>query len=329
MSYHQDRRLPVSPGRGVRADHRARAAATLADGLGVRRPARRRRVPLDRHARATSPRERSARSSRGGGSCSAGAGTAATTSAGRRLDGHRHGGAGRGRLTGHPRPRGPQRGPQAAMHAEGWDHYFERLERLAATGDAGPDEWAWAPEELTPIVAAEAALAAIQPVLRGPHRRPTARSRRRARTSRCHELAEHLLASLARLGAMAGVTGVTEAGLAGGQGLGAWPDRHRRDGARSTSTARVPGPSGARCRPHSWRASCRWSWSCTAGTSPRPAARSCRVSDEVVAYIRDARRGRHHRRPRQHRSPTRSPTGADASAVDRLAAYAGRTPIAA
>ena len=40
---------------------------------------------------------------------------------------------------------------QAAMHAEGWGHFFDRLERLAATGDAGPDEWAWAPENLTPL----------------------------------------------------------------------------------------------------------------------------------------------------------------------------------
>ena len=52
------------------------------------------------------------------------------------------------------------------MHAEGWNHYFERLERLATTGDAGQDEWAWAPEQLDPLVAAEAALAAIQPMLR-------------------------------------------------------------------------------------------------------------------------------------------------------------------
>lgn len=31
---------------------------------------------------------------------------------------------------------------QAARHAAGWTHYFERLERLATTGDAGPDQWA-------------------------------------------------------------------------------------------------------------------------------------------------------------------------------------------
>jgi len=60
------------------------------------------------------------------------------------------------------------------MHAEGWNHYFERLQKVATTGDAGQDEWAFAPENLTPITAAEAALAVLQPVLRNltPEDRP-------------------------------------------------------------------------------------------------------------------------------------------------------------
>jgi uncharacterized protein YndB with AHSA1/START domain len=28
-----------------------------------------------------------------------------------------------------------------ASHTHGWDHYFERLETVAAGGDAGPDPW--------------------------------------------------------------------------------------------------------------------------------------------------------------------------------------------
>jgi uncharacterized protein YndB with AHSA1/START domain len=28
-----------------------------------------------------------------------------------------------------------------ASHTQGWDHYFERLETVAAGGDAGPDPW--------------------------------------------------------------------------------------------------------------------------------------------------------------------------------------------
>jgi len=55
---------------------------------------------------------------------------------------------------------------EEANHAEGWDHFLERLESAAATGDAGQDPWGRTPQNLTPMVAAEAALAAIQPVLR-------------------------------------------------------------------------------------------------------------------------------------------------------------------
>lgn len=92
---------------------------------------------------------------------------------------------------------------QATMHAEGWNHYAERLERLTATGDAGPDEWAYAPENLTPLVAAEAGLAALQPVLRNltddDRVKPTPCAQFTA-----HDVAEHLLGSLVQLGGMAG-----------------------------------------------------------------------------------------------------------------------------
>lgn len=49
---------------------------------------------------------------------------------------------------------------------EGWTHFFERLERAAVTGDAGPDEWAAAPAELTVLTSAHATLAVLQNVLR-------------------------------------------------------------------------------------------------------------------------------------------------------------------
>ena len=71
---------------------------------------------------------------------------------------------------------------QASMHAEGWNHYLARLERAAIDGDAGPDEWAAAPQPLDELSAAEATLAVLQGVLR----RLTAedrRSRHRAPTS--------------------------------------------------------------------------------------------------------------------------------------------------
>ena len=58
-------------------------------------------------------------------------------------------------------------GDQEASHAAGWNHYLDRLVRAAADGDAGADEWAAAPPDLNPLVAAEATLATCQLVLRG------------------------------------------------------------------------------------------------------------------------------------------------------------------
>jgi uncharacterized protein (TIGR03086 family) len=96
-------------------------------------------------------------------------------------------------------------GAQLDSHAEGWKHYLDRLERLAVKGEAGPDEWAWAPENLDPIVAGYAALAVIQPVLRGltaeDQPKPTP-----CRDFTCHQLAVHLMESVSALGAMAGAT---------------------------------------------------------------------------------------------------------------------------
>ncbi len=94
-------------------------------------------------------------------------------------------------------------GEQAASHAGGWNHYLDRLVRAAAEGDAGADEWAAAPPELDPIIAAEATLATCQLVLRGvsaaDYRNPTV----------CTEfdvarLADHLIGSVTFLGTAAG-----------------------------------------------------------------------------------------------------------------------------
>ncbi len=94
---------------------------------------------------------------------------------------------------------------QAVGHAEGWNHYFERLEKLAATGDAGQDEWAAAPEKLDELTAAEATLAVLQPVLRGLTDEDRARQTPCADYD-CHALAEHLFGSLVGVGAMAGAS---------------------------------------------------------------------------------------------------------------------------
>jgi len=216
---------------------------------------------------------------------------------------------------------------QAAMHAEGWDHYFERLERLATTGDAGQDEWAWAPENLTPIIAAEATLAVIQPMLRNltpeDQPKPTPCS-----DLTCHELAEHLMTSLAQLGGMAGGT-VTNPGagslenrisVMAAQAIAAW---------RSVDLdGTVPGPGG-REMPASFAAGILpmelllhgWDLAQSSG-------QTLRVSDEVVAYVATLSE------PvfasgRGSSFAAENTVADDASPIDRLAAFAGRTPIAA
>lgn len=55
---------------------------------------------------------------------------------------------------------------QEAGHAEGWNHYLDRLVAEATNGDAGADEWAAAPETLNELIAADATLAVLERVLR-------------------------------------------------------------------------------------------------------------------------------------------------------------------
>ena len=217
---------------------------------------------------------------------------------------------------------------QAAMHAEGWDHYLERLEKLAVSGDAGPDEWAWAPETLGPVTASDAVLAAIQPVLRG----LTDADRDKATPCTdftCHELVEHFTTSLTQLGGMAGTAVAT-------------PDQGTLEHRVSTMAAQtidgwrkvdlsgtMPGPGG-REMPAAFLASILplelalhgWDLAQASG-------QELRVSDEVVAYLREQA---------ESVVPPGRPNGsfgdevqpaADASPVDRLAAFAGRRPVEA
>lgn len=88
---------------------------------------------------------------------------------------------------------------------EGWTHFFERLERAAVAGDAGPDEWAAAPADLNPLTSANATLAVLQHVLRGIGEDDLSKS------TPCTEftvgqLEAHLLGSLSSLASLAGST---------------------------------------------------------------------------------------------------------------------------
>jgi len=217
---------------------------------------------------------------------------------------------------------------QAVAHAEGWNHFFERLERLATTGDAGPDEWAYAPENLTPIIAADAALAVIQPILRG----LTSEDRPKATPCTeftCHELAEHLFGSLTGLGAMAGATVVNpeegslenRVSVMAAQVIDAWRTVDLDGTVPGPGGSQMPASIGAVILPielvlHGWDLA-------------QASGQRIHISDELVEYVRGmAETVVPDGRGRGAFAAEVSPAD-DATAVDRLAAYTGRTPIAA
>ncbi len=93
-------------------------------------------------------------------------------------------------------------GDQQGGHAEGWEHYTDRLV-AAASGDAGADPWHAAPEPLDHLSAAEATWAICQLALR----RLTADHAQTLSTCEglnLHELVEHLMGSMRGLGGIAG-----------------------------------------------------------------------------------------------------------------------------
>jgi uncharacterized protein (TIGR03086 family) len=217
---------------------------------------------------------------------------------------------------------------QAVAHAEGWNHFFERLERLATTGDAGPDEWAYAPENLTPIIAAEAALAVIQPILRG----LTSEDRPKATPCTeftCHELAEHLFGSLTGLGAMAGATVVNpeegslenRVSVMAAQVIDAWRTVDLDGTVPGPGGSRMPASIGAVILPielvlHGWDLA-------------QASGQRIHISDELVEYVRGmAETVVPDGRGRGAFAAEVTPAD-DATTIDRLAAYTGRTPIAA
>jgi uncharacterized protein (TIGR03086 family) len=88
---------------------------------------------------------------------------------------------------------------------EGWTHFFQRLERAAVAGDAGPDEWAAAPARLDPLTSANATLAVLQHVLRGIGEDDLSRPTPCAAFT-VGQLETHLLGSLTSLAGLAGHT---------------------------------------------------------------------------------------------------------------------------
>ncbi len=214
---------------------------------------------------------------------------------------------------------------QAASHAEGWNHYFTRLEKAAADGDAGPDEWASAPEQLDLLTGAEATLAVLQGVLRN-----LTTEHQQAQTPcsefDCHGLAEHLFGSLTGVGAMAGVTvtnpdeGTLENRVAvmGAQAIEAWRARGVDASVPAPGGGEMPAAVGASIMSvefllHGW-------------DFAQASGQHLPVSDEVVAYVQTLAD------PIIPPGRTRGAfadevdAGPDATPLERLVAFSGRHP---
>lgn len=218
---------------------------------------------------------------------------------------------------------------QEASHAEGWDHFLGRLEVAAATGDAGPDDWAAAPDPIDELVAAEAALAVLQQVLR------QVRPDDGDRATPCSEftvdqLTEHLLDNLVGLGTMAEAELVRPEGAhPAGPGLEdavavlaagvieAWRRRGLAGMARSPfGEAPAPVLAGIVAIELLLHA---WDYAQATGAV-------ITASDELVAYVSGlAERVVPGARGRAFADETEAPGHADA--LTRLAAYSGRTPM--
>lgn len=101
---------------------------------------------------------------------------------------------------------------QAAAHAEGWNHYLDRLvAETSSPAGAGPDEWSAAPDSIDHISCAEASLAVLLGVLR----KLTPEDRDKATPCEnftAHELLEHLAGSLKQIGGALGADVKDDAG---------------------------------------------------------------------------------------------------------------------
>jgi uncharacterized protein (TIGR03086 family) len=214
---------------------------------------------------------------------------------------------------------------QVDGHAEGWNHYLERLELLAVKGDAGRDDWAWVPENLDPIVAGYAALAAIQPMLRG----LTADDRPKPTPCpdmSCHQMAVHLMESMIGLGGMAGVAlSIPEEGSLetkvswlADAALSAWRERGLDGTVTDPAGHELPAAFGptvidVELLLHGWDLA-------------QGSGQTIEVSDEVVAYLAELA-GQVIEGGRGSAFADAVAPADDLSALDRFAAYSGRRTL--
>ena len=216
---------------------------------------------------------------------------------------------------------------EAAGHAEGWNHFLERLELAAKTGvDAGHDSWADPGEDFDQFAATEASLAVLQGVLR----RLTDEDRVKQTPCAeydCHHLAEHLFGSIALLGQMGGteVTNPEEGSLENrvsvmaDQAITAW----RARGLEGMVGAEKDFPAALAINilpleflVHAW-------------DFAQASGQELAVNEDLAAYVLGlaeqvvpgAREGG------SFAAPVDTPS--DASAMERLVAYSGRSPLVA
>lgn len=217
---------------------------------------------------------------------------------------------------------------QAAGHAEGWNHYLPRLVAAAAHGDAGPDEWVAAPEQLDELASAEATLAVLQHVLRGLGESDL------SKPTPCTEydvsqLADHLMNSITILGSAAGAepttrdTGApleTQVADAAQAALEAWR-RRGPDGSVNLNSSEVPAvmPLGILSLEFLVHA---WDFATAAG-------RRIVVSEPVSEYVLGLAGKIITPQARGYAGFADAVTvEPDATAVDRLIAFTGRQPAA-
>jgi uncharacterized protein (TIGR03086 family) len=215
---------------------------------------------------------------------------------------------------------------QRASHQEGWEHYLERLQRAASTGDAGPDEWAAVPTPLDQLTAADATLAVCQQVLRGIGETDL------GRPTPCTEftvagLVDHLVDSMAGLGAMAGAE-VEPAGsgdveqrvaFAAQQALEAWQGRGL-EGTVKAGENDMPAAMGAGILALELLIH---AWDLAFATGQKVI-----VSDQVTGYVLELAEQIISPQVRASGSFAEAvETGPDAHVLDRLMAFSGRVAV--
>jgi uncharacterized protein (TIGR03086 family) len=206
---------------------------------------------------------------------------------------------------------------------EGWSHFFERLERAAVTGDAGPDEWAAAPADLNPLTSANATLAVLQHVLRGIGEDDLTKA------TPCTEftvgqLEAHLLGSLSSLTSLAGSTlvpasaGDLESRIADAarQAVESWVERGL-EGPVQAGPQELPAAIAASILSVEFLVH---AWDFASATGQKVA-----VSDEVATYVLGLAEQIITPELRERAGFFHAvPISADAAALDRLVAFSGR-----